>query len=385
MIENKKYFIDTINSSKAYRMTSLYHYSGEGFKKAILNLGIFRKEDYKLVGVLQFGCSFQDKIRLDRYVKEPIKKEEYLELNRFCMADSEGKNSESQAISLGIKWIKKYRPDIRLLVSYAGRKEGNYGYIYQATNWEYLGYFVSEGFWFIDGRERHLSTVWHLYKQYGNLNKSFLESLCDTYEDIRKTWTKQFIYIIRLDKKLTPASAILPYPKPTTDFPIKLKEKIYKQNDEVFNNPILKERIFVEYFYEKEKQLFSTRTLVRRGETIPTSQKKIAIYNNLGQIEKIVDNIKEIEDNIYKSDGIRRALKNEKIYKQKYFRFFEKEPLQQIKIPYICIIDNIPFCSLVEAGAYLNVSKQAVFNARKRRQQTIQGKKIIWNNEDNLS
>lgn len=51
-------------------------------------------------------------------------------MNRFAMADSEIKNSESQAISLGIKWIKKYRPDIRLLVSYSGRIEGNYGYIY---------------------------------------------------------------------------------------------------------------------------------------------------------------------------------------------------------------------------------------------------------------
>ena len=76
-------------------MTELYHYSGVGFKKAILNLGVFRNEDSKLVGVLQLGCSYQEKIRLDRYVKEDISKNEYLELNRFCMADSEGKNSES--------------------------------------------------------------------------------------------------------------------------------------------------------------------------------------------------------------------------------------------------------------------------------------------------
>ena len=33
MIENKKYFIDRINSSKANKMTELYHYSGVGFKK----------------------------------------------------------------------------------------------------------------------------------------------------------------------------------------------------------------------------------------------------------------------------------------------------------------------------------------------------------------
>ena len=106
-MKNKTYYIDQINSSKAFKFTSLYHYSHVGFKKATLNLGIFRNSDNKLVGVLQWGCSFQDKIRLDRYVKEPITKDQYLELNRFCMADSEHKNSESQAISWGIKWIKK--------------------------------------------------------------------------------------------------------------------------------------------------------------------------------------------------------------------------------------------------------------------------------------
>ena len=137
IVRNKKYYVKQLNSSKANKMTELYHYSGVGFKKSKLNLGVYRNEDRKLVGVMQWGCSFQEGILLERYVKEPITIDEYLELNRFSMADSEGKNSESQAISLGIKWIKTFRKDIRLLVSYAGRKEGNYGYIYQATNWEY--------------------------------------------------------------------------------------------------------------------------------------------------------------------------------------------------------------------------------------------------------
>ena len=53
MLESKHYFIDLINSSKAYTFTSYYHYSGVGFKKAQINQGIFRKEDKKLVGVLQ--------------------------------------------------------------------------------------------------------------------------------------------------------------------------------------------------------------------------------------------------------------------------------------------------------------------------------------------
>jgi hypothetical protein len=72
------------------------------------------------------------------------------------------------------------------------------------------------------------------------------------YSDIRQTWTKQFIYIIRLDKKLQLASPILPYPKPSNEYPIVVREEIYKRNDEVFNNYSSKKREPVYYYYEPE-------------------------------------------------------------------------------------------------------------------------------------
>lgn len=131
---------------------------------------------------MQWGCSAQEYVRLDKYVINPITKDDYYELNRFCMADSEGKNAESSALSLGIKWIKHNQPHIRLLVSYAGRKEGNVGYIYQATNWEYLGYFISPGFWNINGREMHQITLWYHYNKSKYTSDSFIEALCKMYD-----------------------------------------------------------------------------------------------------------------------------------------------------------------------------------------------------------
>ena len=380
MIENKKYFIDRINSSKANKMTALYHYSGVGFKKAILNLGIFRQEDRKMVGVLQFGCSYQEKIRLDRYVKEPIEKEEYLELNRFSMADSEGKNSESQAISLGIKWIKQNMPNVRLLVSYAGRKEGNYGYIYQATNWEYLGYFISEGFWYVDGEERHLTTLWYRYKNKGNQNLGFIPGLCEMYQDVRKTWTKQFIYIMRLDNHLTPAIEPKPYPKPDNEYPIKIKEHIYKQNDDVFNNYEKKEVQFVEYYYEKDRKLFTRAALVRRGEQVPYAPHQVAIYDAGGNLESVANSVKDIKIDGYLEGGIRKSIFTKNGYKQKYFRFFDEVdgPIERIEVPFICIIDEIPFNSFAEAGRYLGVSRQAIHNAKQRNATTIKDSTVIW-------
>ena len=387
IIKNKTYFVAPVNSSKANQLTALYHYSGTGFKKAILNLGVFRNEDSKMVGCLQWGCSYQDGIRLDRYVSDNINKSEYLELNRFCMADSEGKNSESQAIALGIKWIKKFKPEIKLLVSYAGRKEGNYGYIYQATNWEYLGHFVSEGFWLVDGEERHLATIWYRYTKHGNPDLPFIEGVCDMYQDVRKTWTKQFIYVHRLDKKLTLASPTLPYPKPTTDYPIKTREHIYKQNDEIFNNYVPQPRKVVEFFYVPGEQLFSNSALIRRGERIPAKYTKtpnlpVGVYDIGGYLETTFNNISEIKLDGYKRDGIRDSLLSQKAYKQKYFRFFETDAPEQIDVPVLCYLDEVPFNSFAELGRYLNISRQAVHQHWKKRSGSIAGKKVLWVRED---
>ena len=301
-----------------------------------------------------------------------------MELNRFCMADSEGKNSESQAISLGIQWIKKNRPDIRLLVSYAGRKEGNYGYIYQATNWEYLGYFISEGFWYVDGEERHLATLWSRFKKYGNPNLTFLPGLMEMYKDIRKTWTKQFIYIQRLDKKLTPASPILEYPKPSNEFPILTKEHIYKQDDEIFNNYQKKEREYVEYYYTPNEQLFTNATLIRRGEKDKIATNRVAIYNAGGDLETTAESVKAVNMDGYSEAGIYRAIRNGSSYKSKYFKFFSFEPEEHIEVPYVCIIDEIAFNSFAEAGRYLDVSRQAIHQARTRKAETIKGVPVTW-------
>ena len=188
------------------------------------------------------------------------------------MADSEERNSESQSIALGMKWIRMNMPEIKLLVSYAGRKEGNYGYIYQATNWEYLGYFVSEGFWFLDGEERHLSTIWSRYCRYGNPELGFTKSICDMYSDVRKTWTKQFIYIQRLDKRLTPAIEPLVYPKPSNEFPIKIREKIYVENNEIYDNYKCKQKEIV-YFYDDEMERIKRK-----------NNKPIAMYSSEGEL-----------------------------------------------------------------------------------------------------
>lgn len=380
IIKNKKYFIAPINSSKANQFTCYYHYSHIGFKKAKLNLGIFDLNTQKLVGVQQWGCSAQEGIRLDRYVKEPITTNEYYELNRFCMADSEGTNSESQAISLGIKWIKQYHPHIRLLVSYAGRKEGNFGYIYQATNWEYLGYFVSNGFWRLDGQEVHQITVWYRYRHGNYTNLSLNDALCQMYNSVIQTWTKQFIYIQRLDKSLTDASPILPYPKPTM-FNIVDKIKVYK--DEPFQEI---ERNFSkqpDYYYNATELLFSRRKLIRDGVIKPktiSSKLLIAMYDLYGNLIEVRTGISSFQPE-FLAAGIRKSSDQGTIYKDHMFKIFEPDELdipEEIEVPIIGILNEIPFASYAEMGRYCGVSRQAAHSAKQRNAKQIKGYDVIW-------
>ena len=381
MIENKIYFIDQINSSKANKFTEAWHYSGTGFKKAQYNLGIFRKTDNLLVGVLQWGTSYADDIRLDRYVKNKITKDEYLELNRFCMADSEGKNCESQAISLGIKWIKQNLPEVKLLVSYSGRKEGNYGYIYQATNWEYLGYFISPGFWLVDGEERHQVTLWYRHVQH-NQNLGLKEDLKTMYKDVRQTWTKQFIYIQRLNKKLIPATEPKEYPKPSNEYPIMVRQEIYQQDDEVFNGYGKEVREPPIYYWEKEKYLFSKRTLRKRGELPPVdrAQKQYGQYDIYGHLEKIGRSIRDLETSELKHTQIAEVAKSGKCYKNRFIRTFDldEEVPEEIDVPIIAIIEEIPFARIQDIANYLNVSKQAVSKAKSQQRKMIKNVDVEW-------
>lgn len=384
MIENKKYFVDQVNSSKAYQFMCMYHYSHVGFKKSKLNLGIFKKDTKQLVGVLQLGCAASAGIRLDRYVKEPIKIEEYMELNRFAMADSEERNSESMAISLGLKWIKQNRPDIKLIVSYSGRVEGNYGYIYQATNWEYLGYFLSPGFWKIDGKEFHHITLSLRYTRSKGNFKNMNDFLCQTYHDVRQYTSKQFIYIQRLDKKLTPASPILPYPKPTTDYPIQTREKVYKKDDEYvaqhsdFNIEIK------EFYYDPEEPLFSKQCLVRNGMHVDVY--RYCMYSKEGKLEEVSDSITELSKKYpeYQPPGISISANKLNRHKDKYFRKYtqDQEIPDTIPVDIICYIDGIPFYKQKEIVAYTGASRQTVSVGIKRKSKKIGGKEVCWDLEE---
>ena len=122
--------LKVIPKNVADKIIKKYHYSHKVVQNSQLNFGV--KYKGKLYGTLQFGPP-TDKRKLLHLVKG-TKWNEMIELNRMAFSDVLPRNSESRAISLAIKWIKKNAPHIKWIVSFADGTQCGHGTIYQASN-----------------------------------------------------------------------------------------------------------------------------------------------------------------------------------------------------------------------------------------------------------
>lgn len=232
---NKSYFCFEISSADANRLVKRFHYSGKVAPNSNLHLGLFDVHG-KLKGCLSFGPS----INGESTALKLSNSSRMLELNRMVMDDDQPRNSESSAISLCIKWIKRYRRDIHWLLSFSDGKEGNVGYIYQASNWMYIGHLDSDSFYTLDGEVVHAVTVWHRHKEShpDRDTKTTHEILCDTFNTVSRIHSKQHIYVLSLNKCVVFVDQPKQYPKLETEIPI-VKEVFYKRDGRLCDPPVV--------------------------------------------------------------------------------------------------------------------------------------------------
>lgn len=227
-IFGKNYSCKEISSKDANKIVKKYHYSGKVVSNSSIHLGIFLEN--RLVGCLSFGRPLNGDSTLDRFSES-----KGVELNRMVMDDDQPRNSESQAISLSIKWLKKYS-DIEWLLSFSDGKEGNVGYIYQATNWKYLGYMLSDAFYGIDGQDgyTHRVTIYHLFKRGHELRDTHTthETMIKTHPNFHTIVCKQHVYVFPLNRKVKFNYPFLDqYPKLENEIPILRKRTIAKDGE----------------------------------------------------------------------------------------------------------------------------------------------------------
>jgi len=125
----KQLTVKVIPSSIANPFVKRVHYSGKVTSNSSLHFGVFYNGT--LHGVASFGQGI-DKRKTIGLVKG-TGWNEYLELNRLAFDDVLPKNSESRALSVMFKLLKKNAPQIKWILSYADGSQCGDGTIYRAT------------------------------------------------------------------------------------------------------------------------------------------------------------------------------------------------------------------------------------------------------------
>lgn len=131
----KEIVVKVIPSKIANEFIRRHHYSGKVVNNSKLHFGVFFENE--LHGVMSYGSSL-DKSKIIGLV-QGTKWNEFLELNRMAFDDVLPRNSESRAISMSIKLIKKNAPHIKWIISFADGCQCGDGTIYRASNFVLTG------------------------------------------------------------------------------------------------------------------------------------------------------------------------------------------------------------------------------------------------------
>jgi hypothetical protein len=125
----KQIEIQPITKKDADQIVKKIHYSGKVDPRSQLHFGVFYQGQCH--GAMQFGPSI-DKSKTITLVKN-TRWNGFIELNRMAFADTLPKNSESRALGVAFKIIKKNYPHIKWCVSFADGTQCGDGTIYRAS------------------------------------------------------------------------------------------------------------------------------------------------------------------------------------------------------------------------------------------------------------
>ncbi len=135
MSSAKDIIVKPISQADAARVVKACHYSGKVTQNSQLHFGVFL--DGKCGGAMQFGPSM-DKRKIQGLVTG-TGWNNFLELNRMAFSDWLPRNSESRAISVALRLIRKHYPHIDWVISFADATQCGDGTIYRASGFVLTG------------------------------------------------------------------------------------------------------------------------------------------------------------------------------------------------------------------------------------------------------
>jgi hypothetical protein len=124
-----------IPAAEARRTVERLHYSGSAGANSQLHIGVFYGG--ALEGAMQFGPSL-DQRRMSGLVSGSGW-HEFTELNRMAFSENLPRNSESRALSVAFRLIRKHAPQLKWVVSFADGAQCGDGAIYRASGFLLTG------------------------------------------------------------------------------------------------------------------------------------------------------------------------------------------------------------------------------------------------------
>lgn len=131
----KDLIVKPINSKDARLFIKNLHYSGKVVANSVLHFGVFWNG--KLEGVMQYGAPMMKKNTIT--VVDGTGWNQMLELNRMAFSEKLPRNSESRALSVSFRLIKKHYPHIKWLLSFSDGTQCGDGTIYRASGFSLIG------------------------------------------------------------------------------------------------------------------------------------------------------------------------------------------------------------------------------------------------------
>lgn len=149
MTTAKDLIVKPIKSADAIAFVKAHHYSGKVAQNSQLHLGVFLHD--RLHGFMQFGPSL-DKRKIQGLVSS-TQWHEFLELNRMAFDDVLPRNSESRALSVAWRLLKKHAPQVKWVVSFADGTQCGDGTIYRAAGFVLTGINFNSSAWLLPNGE----------------------------------------------------------------------------------------------------------------------------------------------------------------------------------------------------------------------------------------
>lgn len=125
----KNITLKVIPSNIAVAFVRAFHYSGTVTNNSVIHFGAFTNGE--LHGVISLGQGIDKRKTIG--LVEGTGWREYLEINRMAFDDTLPPNSESRALAIMIRLLKKSAPQIKWLLSYADATQCGDGAIYRAA------------------------------------------------------------------------------------------------------------------------------------------------------------------------------------------------------------------------------------------------------------